>query len=371
MSVITIMGPRQSGKSTLVKNLFPNYTYISLENINHREFAQNDPSGFVKQYSYPLIIDEAQYAPLLFSSIQIMADDVGKNGMYFLTGSQNFLLLEKISQSLAGRTGTYHLLPFSISELEETKYAFKNYENYILSGFYPRIYDQKLEPSEFLADYLITYIERDARQIKNIGNLRTFRNFIRLCAGHAGQIVNLSEFGNSLGISYQTVREWFSVLEASFIVFFLQPYYKTFKKRIVKSPKLYFYDTGLVSFLLGIETKEQLFSHYLKGALFENLIIADIMKNRLHAGLQPNMYYFRDSSSNEIDLLIESGGIMKAVEIKSGFTINEYFFKGLKYFQKLTHTTSENSFLVYGGKENYSRSFAQITGWNEMKDLVR
>ena len=275
--VISITGPRQSGKTTLAKSAFPNYNYVSLENPDNLDFALSDPKGFLNNYGTKLIIDEAQYAPKLFSYIQTIVDEKGKNGLFVLTGSQNFLLNAGISQSLAGRVLIFNLLPFSYDELRSTEYNIENLSELLVKGFYPRIYDSGLESKDWYQSYVQTYLERDVRQILNVGDINSFRNFLRACAGRCGQIINLSSIGSDLGISYQTVKKWLSVLEQSYIIFLLQPYFENFNKRIIKSPKLYFYDTGLLCYLLGINSAETFNLHYLKGGIYETYVISEFI----------------------------------------------------------------------------------------------
>lgn len=369
MPVVSITGPRQSGKTTLAKIAFQEYKYLNLENIQTREYAENDPVSFLNQDSKGLIIDEVQNVPELFSYIQVIVDEKRNNGMFILTGSNNFLLLEKISQSLAGRVAIFHLFPFSLKELENTKYNQKKYEDYILNGFYPRLYDQELLPEEIYPSYIQTYIERDVRKIININDLRVFQQFIRICAGRIGQLINFSSIGNELGIDHKTIKRWFSILETSFIIYFLHPWHKNFNKRIVKTPKLYFYDTGVASSLLKIKSTEQLDTHFAKGALFENLIINEIIKNNLNQGSTLEIYFWRDNIGNEIDLIISEGNHYKPVEIKSGKTIHESFFKGLKYINKISSSKPENSYLIYGGIEHQKRTDVEIIPWNSLDEL--
>jgi predicted AAA+ superfamily ATPase len=363
-AVISVTGPRQSGKTTLVRAAFPEFHYINFEDLSMREFALVDPLSFLKTYGNKIILDEVQNVPNLFSYIQLYTDE-NKDMRIILTGSQNLLLHHKISQSLSGRVSLFTLLPFSISELERTSYAKKDYEDYLLKGFYPRIYDEERDPMKWLSDYVQTYLERDVRQISNIVDLHRFQQFLKLCAGHIGQLINFSTFGNALGISYHTAQNWLSVLEASYIVFRLYPFHQNFKKRIVKTPKLYFYDTGLVSVLLGLKTKEQLQQHFAKGMLFENLIIAEFCKSRYNAGFRPDFYFWRDSIGNEVDLIIDEGSRQKAFEIKSSRVINTEFFKGLDYWGKLSGCPPENLFLVYGGNAHQNRSNGRVVNWND------
>jgi uncharacterized protein len=368
-SVISVTGPRQSGKTTLVRAAFPDFQYINFEDLSIREFAVGDPLSFLKTYGNNIIFDEIQHVPELFSYIQVATDE-NKDMRFILTGSQNLLLHSKISQSLSGRVALFTLLPFSIHELEHTSYARKDYEDFFLTGFYPRIFDEEREPTKWLSDYVQTYLERDVRQISNITDLHSFQQFLKLCAGHVGQTINFSSFGNALGISYHTAQNWLSVLEASYIVFRLYPFHRNFKKRLVKTPKLYFYDTGLASFLLGLKTKEQIRQHFAKGMLFENLIIAELYKSQYNEGSRPDFYFWRDSIGNEVDLIIDQGILQKAVEIKSSRTINNDFFRGLEYWSKLSGSEQANMFLVYGGNARQNRSLGTVVNWNQCSEII-
>jgi len=365
--IVTVTGPRQSGKTTLLKHLFPKRTYVSLEDPDKRAFAEEDPKRFLATFPAPAIFDEVQKVPQLFSYLQTLTDEVGKNGMYILSGSQNFLLMEKISQSLAGRVGILSLLPLEFRELKNSKMVFgKNLDSVLFSGFYPRIWDKKIKPFDWYVNYIQTYLERDVRQIKNVNNLRLFQRFLRLCAGRTGQILNFSSFANDCGISHNTANSWLSILEASYIIYLLPPYRKNFNKRLIKSPKLYFYDTGLACSLLGIENKKQLATHPLRGALFETFVISELLKNCFNKGKTMNLSYFRDKSGHEIDCLIEEDGKIKAVEIKSGQTISSNFFNNLSYWQNLSKTDPKNSFLIYGGNQGQKRSLGTVVSWEKL-----
>ncbi|MCU0401677.1 MAG: ATP-binding protein [Algoriphagus sp.] len=369
MPIIAITGPRQSGKSTLIQALFPNHHYLNLEDPELRQFALTDPKGFLQTQKGNLILDEVQYVPHLFSYIQVISDKEKIPGQFILSGSQNFHLMESISQSLAGRVSIFNLLPFSLEEIKGSSFEMETYEAYILKGFYPRIYDLELDPYRWLQDYLRTYVERDVRQLLNIGDLGLFRQFLEMCAGRIGQLVNFSEIGNQLGISYQTVSKWLSILETSFICYTLRPYHKNFNKRIVKSPKLYFYDTGLACALLNLRTVEELNRHFAKGSLFENLVLNEVMKNQLNQDLPANNYFWNAAGSHEIDLVMEVGGKLIAAEIKSARTINFNFFNSLTYFQNASGISSEDTYLIYGGEEVQKRSIAQVLNWNRL-DLL-
>lgn len=368
MPVISITGPRQSGKTTVAKMCFPEYDYVNLENPDVFEDAKTDPRLFLSRHKEGLIIDEVQHLPLLFSYIQTISDENNKPGEFILTGSQNFLLSEKISQSLAGRVFITHLLPFSFSELKAANYSVENYGKYIFQGFYPRLYDKQIDPPLFYPSYIQTYTERDIRQIINVSNLFLFQKFMRLAAGRVGQILNYTSISTELGVDLKTVKSWFSILEASFIVFFLQPHFQNFSKRLVKSPKLYFYDTGLVCSLLGIKKEADVDLHWAKGALFENMIIADLMKNYYNRAETPPLYYWRDNTGNEVDCLIDEVNLIKSVEIKSSTTISADFMKGLNYYKKLNEVSKP--YLVYGGNKGIKRRDADVLAWANTKLLI-
>lgn len=368
MPVISITGPRQSGKTTVAKMCFPEYDYVNLENPDTFEDAKSDPRLFLSRHKKGLIIDEVQLFPALFSYIQTISDENNKPGEFILTGSQNFLLSEKISQSLAGRVFVTHLLPFSVAELKQSSYSFDNYDQAIFKGFYPRLYDKQIEPPLFYPSYIQTYTERDIRQIINISNLFLFQKFMRLAAGRVGQLLNYANISIELGVDLKTVKSWFSILESSFIVFFLQPHYKNFSKRLVKTPKLYFYDTGLVCSLLGLKKEEDINLHWAKGALFENLIIADLMKNYYNKVEIPPLYYWRDNTGNEVDCLIDDAIRIISVEIKSSTTIHADFMKGLNYYKKLNDTSKP--YLIYGGNDDRKRNEADVLSWHNCKELL-
>ncbi len=356
--IVSLTGPRQSGKTTLAKMVRPGYQYVNLENLSTRAFAQDDPVGFLETYQNGVIIDEAQYAPELFSYLQVFTDDRKRKGEYILTGSQNFLMMEQITQSLAGRVAIFYLLPLSMQELEASEYKPQSWEDYIISGSYPRKLTEDIDATTFYDNYLRTYIERDVRQLKNILNLGLFQRFVQLLAGRIGQLFNQQSLGVELGVDNKTVNAWLSVLETSFIAFRLQPFHQNFSKRIVSTPKVYFYDLGLATHLLGITSVQELNVHFAKGALFENLVINEIQKNILNTGRQPRLYFWRDYSQHEVDLIIQEGVNTKAVEIKSGKTIQSDFFNGLTYFEKMAKDVSLH--LVYGGTEYQTRSIANV-----------
>ena len=368
MPVISITGPRQSGKTTVAKASFPDFDYVNLENPDTLEEAKDDPRSFLTNFKQGLIIDEVQLFPELFSYIQTISDSRNRPGEFVLTGSQNFLLSAKISQSLAGRVFVTHLLPFSILELKSANLLPDNYETCMYKGFYPRVYDREIEPPLFYPSYIQTYAERDIRQIVNVSNLFRFQKFMRLAAGRIGQLLSYSNIANELGVDLKTVQSWFSILEASFVVFFLQPHYQNFSKRLVKTPKLYFYDTGLACSLLNIKREEDLDAHWAKGALFENMVIADMMKNYYNQAETSPLYFWRDNTGNEIDCLIEQGDFIKSIEIKSAATISSHFFKGLNFYKNLNNNTV--SYLVYGGNQESVRNETEICAWHNIAKIT-
>lgn len=361
--VLVFTGPRQSGKTTLSRLVFPEYRYVSLENPDNLEFAQNDPNGFLNIYDKYVIIDEAQNAPQLFSYIQQLVDDSGIPGHYILSGSQNYLMLEKITQSLAGRVYLIELLPLCFSEIDTV--VQQNVFKSIVYGGYPRIYDKTIEPFDFYPSYIQTYIERDVRSILNVQDLSLFRKFINICALHAGQIFNASSISKTIGVDLKTVQRWLSILETSYIAFTLKPWYKNFSKRIIKSPKLYFYDTGLLSYLLGIETPEELISSTYKGALFENYSLLEIMKNHKNKGINRNYYFWRDSNGNEIDLIIERGLNVQCVEMKASATVKSEFLKSLHYLDSLNTEIPMTHYLMNTQDESQKRTNETIVSWKD------
>jgi predicted AAA+ superfamily ATPase len=359
--VILVTGPRQSGKTTLCSEVFAGYRYVSLENPDIRQFANEDPRGFLSVYNGEVILDEVQNAPELFSYLQQIVDDANKNGQFILTGSQNFQLIERITQSLAGRVYISHLLPFSQQELKIGKSS--NLEKSIFTGGYPRIYDQEIDPNDFFPSYIQTYLERDVRSLINIRNIRQFNSFLKLCAGRVGQLFNASSIGTELGLDNKTIESWLTLLEASFVAYRLPPWHVNFNKRVVKTPKLYFYDTGLACNLLGIQNELQLSSHYSKGALFENYVINQQLKSQYNNGEVSANYFWRDSGGNEIDLLIDRGQEVSVTEIKAAKTVKPDFFKTLQKFEKWAVNYEVKKNLIYGGDESQQRTEADVRPW--------
>lgn len=362
--IVAVIGPRQSGKTTLCQMLKPAYSYVNLEDISVRSFAKSDPKGFLETYKNGVIIDEIQYVPDLFSYLQVYTDQRQINGEYLITGSQHFLMSQHISQSLAGRVAVFNLLPFSIGELKNGQFVFESWETYLLNGSYPRKWNNTIDAFDFYDNYLKTYVERDVRLLKNIMNLDIFQKFIRLLAGRTGQLFNQSSLGNELGIDNKTVNAWMTLLEASFIAFRLPPYHDNFSKKIVKTPKVYFYDTGLLSYLLGVRTLHDLDIHFAKGQLFENFILIELIKKAWHNNTHEKCYFWRDSSGHEIDLLVEDGLKLRAIEVKSSKTIHSDFFKNLKKFEKIKPDVI--SYLVYGGQEFQKRTDGIVIGFNNL-----
>jgi predicted AAA+ superfamily ATPase len=348
---VAIIGPRQSGKTTLAKYVFPEKAYVNFENPDTRLFATEDPRGFLSNYPDGAIFDEAQRVPALFSYLQQILDESLTNGLFIITGSNNFLLQESISQSLAGRVAYLTLLPLTLDEIG-TQHTTCN--ELLVRGAYPGLYKEAIDPNTWYANYIRTYIERDVRLVKNINNLLTFERFVRLCAGRVGQLLNMQSLAIEVGVDAKTINTWMGILEMTFVAFRLQPYHKNFNKRLVKMPKLYFYDTGLAAALLGIENSQQLELNSFRSALFENFVILDLIKQRFNQAKASNLFFWRDSAGNELDILIDQTERLIPVEIKSGQTVTPAFFKGLNYWQKLTG--EEGGYVIYGGNQMEKRS---------------
>ncbi len=365
--VVVLTGPRQSGKTTLVRATFPDKPYVSLENPDLRLFANEDPRGFLARYPQGAILDEVQRSAELLSYIQGIVDEQRTPGRYILTGSQNFALSRQVSQSLAGRAGIVQLLPLSGRELMAEGLLANGLDQWLFTGGYPALYSSSVTPGDWFAGYVATYLERDVRDLTSVRDLITFQRFLRLCAARTGQLLNLSSLATDCGISQSTATAWLSILEASYIVFRLTPHFANFGKRLVKTPKLYFHDTGVASFLLGIQTPEQLATHPTRAALFETMVVAEYQRARWNRGEVANLYFWRDSSGIEVDLLLDEAGLLRPVEIKSGQTIAGDMFKGLKKWQTLSASPAEPS-LLFGGDGTYLRSGVRVIGWREMLD---
>lgn len=347
---VTLTGCRQCGKSTLLKHLLPEYTYISLEDLDIRQIAKEDPRHFISIYSQKVIIDEIQQVPELLSYLQTHIDSINESGMYVLTGSHNLLLMQSISQSLSGRTGLLSLAPFSVSEMRSENLIPQTTNEMLFKGSFPRIYDKKIEPTDFYPSYIKTYIDRDVRLVRNITDYSAFARFLKLCAGRCSQILNVTALAEDAGITRKTAEAWLSVLETSYIIYMLKPFYKNFGKRIIKNPKMYFYDTGLVSSLLGISNSEQIETFYMRGALFENFVVSELLKRRLFAGKSDELYFWRDSNGVEIDVIEEDNLELKAYEIKASETMNSAFFSNIKKVKDISCLKTENTAVIYSGK---------------------
>ncbi|OGP79861.1 MAG: AAA family ATPase [Deltaproteobacteria bacterium RBG_19FT_COMBO_60_16] len=376
--VVSVSGPRQSGKTTLTRLVFPDYRYVSLEDPEQREYASRDARGFLGGLKGGVIIDEAQRVPELFSYIQTIVDLEGKAGRFILTGSQQFLMLSKVSQSLAGRIALLRLHPLSLSELRGTTPLNPDRllhhgsagppgtdpENVLFTGMYPAIHAGNLNAREWYGSYLRTYVERDVRDVLRIGDLSAFQNFVRLCAGRTGRLLNLSSLAADCGITHPTARAWISVLEASSLVHLLRPHFRNFSKRIIKTPKLYFLDCGLLCYLLHLRNEEDLAAHPLRGSIFETFILSEIYKVFAHSGEEPPLYFWRDQTGHEIDLLVDYGRTLLPVEIKSGKTVAGDFFNGLRYWMSLKGNAAKDGMLVYGGNESYEREGFHVKAWH-------
>lgn len=364
--IIALTGPRQSGKTTFLRTAFSNYTYVNLEDPDTRNFAETDPRSFLNEYNQYVIFDEIQRVPSLFSYIQPIVDESHIMGQFIFSGSQNFHLMQNITQSLAGRVAIFRLFPFDFQELKSAGLLQNEYTTHLMKGFYPAIYDRDIQPLDFYPNYIETYVQRDVSELIAIHDMSLFRKFIALCATRAGQILNMSNLANECGISSPTVKAWLSALENSYVVFLLQPYYKNFSKRITKSPKLYFFDTGLLCYLLRINDASQI-NNQVKGALFENFIIAEYVKRKHHKNeKQTDLWFWRDAEGHEVDLLLQKPQGTEIVEIKSTQTIMPELFKGLNYYSSLEKEVKLTKTLVYTGSVRQNRSAAQVLPWNEI-----
>ena len=364
--IVVITGPRQSGKSTLAAHIFHDRPYVSLEDPDQEAFSKEDPRGFLAQFPDGAVLDEIQRSPSLFSYLQTLVDKDGRMNLFLLTGSQQFGLMAEVTQTLAGRAGILELLPFSIDELSDVDRLPVSPEEALFKGFYPPVYDREIAPELWYSNYVRTYIERDVRQMVNISDLSVFQRFIYLCAGRTGQLLNFVSLANDCGISPNTAKSWLAVLQASYIVYLLKPYFKNFNKRIIKTPKLYFYDTGLAARLLGIEKREQLISHRSRGGLFETMAVGELLKKRYNTGQSSNLYFWRDRTGNEIDILLDKGDQLLPVEVKSGRTINESYFKALRRWCGLAGDDAGKPYLVYAGDSSQKRRAATVLSWREI-----
>jgi predicted AAA+ superfamily ATPase len=369
--VVALLGPRQSGKTTLLKESFSDYPYVSLEDLDMREFAQSDPRGFLETYrpDGKLILDEVQRVPSLFSYIQTEVDRKKNPGGFILSGSHNFLLSQQLSQTLAGRIAILTLLPLTMAELNKANKLPNEVEELLFQGLYPLVHSMSIPAVDWYPNYIRTFVERDVRLITNIGDLNSFQRFLKLCAGRIGQLVNVTSLASDCGISQMTARSWLSILEASYVIFLLQPHFQNFSKRLVKSPKMFFYDTGVACALLGIESAIQIKTHYLRGGLFESFVISEFLKIRLNEGLSPNCYFWRDKAGHEVDCIIEKGNELIPLEIKAGKTIASDYFNELNYWSNLAEKDPARGIVVYAGNENQKRKMGQVVSWQNIDKI--
>lgn len=368
--IVTVTGPRQSGKTTLVRLLLADKPYVTLEAPAQREFARSQPADFLRQFPLGAVIDEAQNAPELLSEMQGVVDASGTMGQFVLTGSHNLSLLSSVTQSLAGRTALVELLPLSIAELRDSNLLATDYPHQMVKGFYPALYDRSLDPPEWLQSYLVTYAERDARGLAAIQDLSAFQRFLKLTAARTGQLLNMQSLASDAGVSDKTAKHWLSILETCYLVHFVRPHFANFGKRLTKSPKLYVTDVGLACALLGIETASQVQNHPLRGALFETMVVNEFLKNRCNAGTRAPLYFWRDNIGTEVDLILERGNELAAVEIKSGITVAGDAFSNLKKWQKYALERGNFSAiypgLVYGGATRFTREGVDVMPWNSL-----
>ncbi|MBA3057095.1 MAG: ATP-binding protein [Gammaproteobacteria bacterium] len=368
--ILAITGPRQSGKTTLAQSTFPDKPYVSLEDLDTRAFADEDPRGFLARFPEGAILDEAQRCPALFSYLQTRVDKDKRMGEFVLTGSQQFGLLSNITQTLAGRVGLVQLQPFSLQELQSSGSAPGSLDDLLWRGLYPPLHDRDLAPAQWFSNYVMSYVERDVRQLIEVQNLSLFQRFLKMCAARCGQLLNLSALANDCGVTHKTVAAWLSVLEAGYVVFLLQPHHQHFGKRLVKTPKLYFHDTGLASYLMGIQDAQHLAIHSARGALFENWVISELLKRRYNQGLASNLYFWRNNTGEEVDLVLEQGEKLLPLEIKSGQTFNKDYLSGLNKWARYAGDTALPAHLVYGGDDSFTRSGVAVHSWRNIPGLL-
>ena len=368
--LLAITGPRQSGKTTLAQATFPNKRYVSLEDLDEREFADQDPRGFLARFPDGAILDEIQRCPNLFPYLQTRVDAEKRMGLFVLTGSQQFGLMSNITQTLAGRVGLIQLLPFSLQELQAANEPILSLNDFLCRGMYPPIHDRNLAPEKWFANYVMTYLERDVRQVLEVQSLSLFQRFIKMCAARVGQLINMSSLAIDCGVSHNTIRSWLSVLEAGYVVFMLQPHHQNFGKRLVKTPKLYFYDTGLAAFLLGIRDTEHLSIHSARGSLFENMVVSELLKQRYNQGLTSNLYFWRNNIGDEVDVVIEHGEKLMPIEIKSSQTFSADYLTGINKWMKIAGDAAFTPQLIYGGSENMTRNGIEVRSWKEISQRL-
>jgi uncharacterized protein len=381
--VVTLTGPRQSGKTTLVRATFPGHGYVSLEDPELRTLALEDPKGLLGRFRGRVILDEVQRVPDLFSYIQMAVDEQNVPGQFILTGSQNFLPMQTVSQTLAGRCAVLHLLPFALHELggrppvvlaelgrevPQPPHSQQPADLFelLVRGFYPRVHDRDLLAREWLGYYYRTYVERDVRTVTNVGDLETFGRFVRLCAGRCGQLLNLSSLAVDAGVTHTTARRWLSILEASFIVYLLRPHHRNFSKRLIRSPKLYLLDTGLLCYLLRIASADDLRLSPYRGAVFECFAVSELVKNFLHRGAEAPLFFWRDSAGHEVDVIIDFGRLQLPVEVKSAETVRPELLAGIDYWRKLAGSADHPAALVYAGTGSYRHRQVTVCSWEAL-----
>ena len=364
--IVAITGPRQAGKTTLAKAVFKGKPYVSLENPDEREFAQNDPKRFLARFPNGAVLDEVQRCPSLLSWLQGLVDERGGMGDFVLTGSAQFDLIEGITQTLAGRVGRVELLPLSSRELKAANQLPNSLSQMLIQGGYPALYDRKITTQDWFSNYVATYVERDVRQLISVRNLSQFQTFLKMCASRTGQLINLTSLGADCGISAVTAKQWLSVLETSYIVTLLRPHHSNFGKRLVKTPKIYFLDSGLAAWLMGIRTAETLETHAARGALFESWVVSELYKKRLNAGLPIDLFFWRDNTGNEVDLIVENEKGLQPIEIKSGSTYASDWSQGLKKWQALAQNSSLEPAILYGGESTFEREGLKVWGWRDV-----
>jgi predicted AAA+ superfamily ATPase len=364
--IVAITGPRQAGKTTLAKAVFKGKPYVSLENPDEREFAQNDPKRFLARFPNGAVLDEVQRCPSLLSWLQGLVDERGGMGDFVLTGSAQFDLIEGITQTLAGRVGRVELLPLSSRELKAANQLPNSLSQMLIQGGYPALYDRKITTQDWFSNYVATYVERDVRQLISVRNLSQFQTFLKMCASRTGQLINLTSLGADCGISAVTAKQWLSVLETSYIVTLLRPHHSNFGKRLVKTPKIYFLDSGLAAWLMGIRSAETLETHAARGALFESWVVSELYKKRLNAGLPIDLFFWRDNTGNEVDLIIEKEKGLQPIEIKSGSTYASDWSQGLKKWQALAKNSSLEPAILYGGESTFEREGLKVWGWRDV-----
>ncbi|MEQ9300015.1 MAG: ATP-binding protein [Cyclobacteriaceae bacterium] len=364
--ILAITGPRQSGKTTMLRSMFSDYRYVNLENPDMREYATTDPKAFLDEYDRYVIFDEVQRVPSLFSYLQAIVDDRLELGLYILSGSQNFHLMEQITQTLAGRVALFRLFPFDLTEMKVADWLSDDLGQVMVKGFYPAIFERSVGQDSYYANYVDTYVRRDVSQLANVHDDRLFRVFLKVCATRAGQLLNLTDLSKDVGVSHSTIKNWISILETSYVIHLLLPYYSNFGKRVIKSPKLYFWDTGLLCHLLNIRRGKLSPKHPLWGHLFENMVVGEIIKQNYHLGQQRDYYFWRDSHGHEVDLLYADGPSLHIYEVKSSTTLTSKLAEPLQYFEGISGDAVSTKTLIYGGDRNQSRSQFKAVAWSKV-----